>query len=265
MAISLASISKTTAKQPITVLHGNPGIGKSTFGAMAEAPIFLPTEDGQGSLNVDAFPMITDWNQVIEAITALYTEKHQYKTLVVDSLSALELLIHAQVARDNNKSSVDDIPYGKGHALAVQYWQQLLDGVTALRNDKGMVPLLIAHSEVQRFDAPDVDSYDRYTLSLHKRVSSLLYERADIIAFCTWRTVIKKEEVGFNKKVSRGVGTGERLMHLIEKPAYLAKNRYSLPETLPLDWSAFNTALSTAMSTATGTTTKQQAKPATEQ
>ena len=257
MALSLASIAKTKTKPPITVLHGNPGIGKSTWGANASAPIFIPTEDGQGSLGVDAFPLIGSWDQMLEAITALYSEKHQFQTVVVDSLSALELLIHAQVARDHNKTSIDEIPYGKGHAIAVQYWQQFLDGITALRNDKGMMPILIAHSEVQRFDAPDVDSYDRYSLSLHKRVSALLYERADIIAFCTWRTIVKKEDVGFNKKLSKGVGTGERLMHLIEKPAYLAKNRYSLPDTLPLDWSAFNQALSNAMGN-----NQQQAKPA---
>lgn len=247
MALSLASIAKTTTKPPIMVLHGNPGIGKSTFGANAASPIFIPTEDGQGSLGVDAFPLISSWDQMLEAITALYTEQHQFQTVVVDSLSALELLIHARVAKDNNKTSVDEIPYGKGHALAIEYWQQFLDGITALRNDKGMTPIMIAHSEVQRFDAPDVDSYDRYSLSLNKRVSALLYERADIIAFCTWRTIVKKEDVGFNKTLSKGIGTGERLMHLVEKPAYLAKNRYALPETLPLDWAAFNNALSTAM------------------
>jgi hypothetical protein len=28
-------------------------------------------------------------------------------------------------------------------------------------------------------------------------------------------------------------------MHTEERPAYLAKNRYELPETLPLDWAKF--------------------------
>ena len=35
------------------------------------------------------------------------------------------------------------------------------------------------------------------------------------------------------------LGTGKRVMHTEERPAYLAKNRYELPETLPLDWSEF--------------------------
>ena len=50
---------------------------------------------------------------------------------------------------------------------------------------------------------------------------------------------ITKADVGFSKKVARALGTGKRVMHTEERPAYLAKNRYELPETLPLDWSEF--------------------------
>jgi hypothetical protein len=39
------------------------------------------------------------------------------------------------------------------------------------------------------------------------------------------------------------VSSGERLLHLVERPAYIAKNRYSLPESLPLSWPAFEAAL----------------------
>jgi hypothetical protein len=51
--------------------------------------------------------------------------------------------------------------------------------------------------------------------------------------------------VGFNNKVSRGISTGERLLHTSEKPAYLAKNRYSLPDILPLEWSTLAEAMTT--------------------
>jgi hypothetical protein len=55
--------------------------------------------------------------------------------------------------------------------------------------------------------------------------------------------VTKETEVGFNKEVRRGITTGERLMYTTEKPAYLAKNRYGLPDQLPLSWEAFATAI----------------------
>jgi hypothetical protein len=226
-------------KPPVTVIHGSPGVGKSSFGAAAPGAIFIPTEDGLGGLSVDAFPLATTFDVVIEAISLLYTEKHDFKTVVVDSLSALETLIHAKVAKDNDKTSVESVPYGRGYKLALEYWQQFLDGITALRDHKGMTPILIAHSEIVKYDAPDTDSYDRFVISMHKHAMSMIYEGADIIGFATWRTHVVQKDAGFNKKITKGIGTGERLLHLVERPAYIAKNRYGMPETIPLSWDAF--------------------------
>lgn len=248
MAISLASIQKggTPGRPPVVCLHGGPGIGKTTFAASAPDPVFIRTEDGLGSLTPDAFPVARSWPEVMEAMGVLYTEDHGYKTAVIDSLSALEPLIWKQVAADHNKDSVEDLGYGKGYVLALDYWAQFLQGVAALRDDKGMTPILIAHSDVIRYDSPEVEPFDRYQIKLHKRAFQLLYERADIIGFANWRTHVVKAEVGFNQRVARGVGTGERLLHLVEKPAYIAKNRYGLIETLPLSWQAFADAMTAA-------------------
>jgi hypothetical protein len=40
-----------------------------------------------------------------------------------------------------------------------------------------------------------------------------------------------------------GVGRGERVMYTEERPAYKAKNHFSLPHELPLSWDAFVTAM----------------------
>ena len=39
---------------------------------------------------------------------------------------------------------------------------------------------------------------------------------------------------GFNNTKNRGVTTGERLLHLVENPAYMAKNRYGCPEEIEM-------------------------------
>lgn len=260
MAFDISSIKKGgSIKPPIVVIHGPPGIGKTTFSACAESPVFLMTEDGLGNLGPDHFPVITQWPEVMEAMTVLYSEDHPYKTVVIDSMSALEPMIWAQVAKDANKSSIEDLGYGKGYVLAMDYWGTLLQGVIALRDQRGILPILIAHSEVTRFDSPEVEPYDRYTIKLHKRAFHMLYERADVIGFSNWRTLVTrdKDPTAFqSKKASspekilnvRGVGTGERLLHLVERPAYVAKNRYGMPETIPLDWPSFIGAMSVAQS-----------------
>ena len=42
---------------------------------------------------------------------------------------------------------------------------------------------------------------------------------------------------------TRAVSTGQRVLHVEERPAFLAKNRYSLPAELPLKWDAIKDAI----------------------
>jgi hypothetical protein len=43
--------------------------------------------------------------------------------------------------------------------------------------------------------------------------------------------------------VTRALGSGERLLHTAERPAFLAKNRYALPDTLEMSWAALTEAM----------------------
>jgi hypothetical protein len=90
---------------------------------------------------------------------------------------------------------------------------------------------------------PDFDSRPRYVIKLHSKASALLQEHSDIVLFANYRVSTVKSDVGFNKKVTRALGSGERLLHTAERPAFLAKNRYGLPDTLPLSWAALAEAL----------------------
>lgn len=140
-------------------------------------------------------------------------------------------------------SSIEDAGYGKGYVAALNLWRQYIDGLNALRDDRGMAVVQIAHTDIKRFDSPEHDPYDRYVIKLHARAAALLQEHSDIVLFANYRISTVKADVGFNKKVSRAVGSGERVIHTVERPAFLAKNRYDLPDTLPLEWSAFAQAM----------------------
>jgi hypothetical protein len=80
-------------------------------------------------------------------------------------------------------------------------------------------------------------------IKLQARASALLQEHSDVVLFANYRISVSKSDVGFNKKVTRALGSGARVMHTEERPAFLAKNRYGLPETLPLEWSEFLAAM----------------------
>lgn len=237
--INLNSISKTrrASQPPRVVIHGPHGVGKSTLGANAYNPIFLPLEDGLTGLEVNAFPLMRTWAELKQALTTLETESHDFGTVVVDSLDWLEPLIWAEICRKHNKDSIEAFGYGKGYVEALPLWRDFLDTLDRLRS-RGMASILIAHSEIKRFDAPDSDPFDRYGIKLHKGASALVQEWGDIIGFAQFETTVKKTETGFGAVKTRGIGTGRRLLHVVETPAFVAKNRYGMPQTLPLDWAA---------------------------
>jgi hypothetical protein len=243
MAISLASLSKHTQKPPRIVIHGEPGVGKTTFATCAPSPVVIQTEDGLGNLDATAFPLATSFDDVMQALVSLYQEDHQFRTLVVDSLDWLEPLVWARVCADNKIDSIEKLGYGKGYVEALAYWRQFFDGITALRDQKGMTIVMTAHSEIKRVEDPMLPAYDTRDLKLHKRAAALAEEFADVILFAAVQTNTVTEESGFNNKRVRAVTTGNRVMHTVGQPAFLAKNRFSLPPLLPLAWADFAEAM----------------------
>lgn len=239
----LASIRRgPQARPPIITIYGGGGIGKSSFAAAAPAPIFIQTEDGLGSIDTSSFPLAKCYGDVVGAIEALLTEQHSYQTVVLDSLDHLEPMVWAETARRHGKADIEAFGYGKGFLFAQDVWRELLAGLIALR-ERGMAVVLIAHSDVKRYEDPVSEPYDRYVLKLHKLASALIVESSDVVGFAAERVIVKTSETGFNKTITRGISTGERLLHVTEKPAYVAKNRYTLPDTLPLSWDALVAAM----------------------
>src|SRR5688572_16219699 len=99
-------------KPPRIVLYGVRGIGKTTFGASAPSPIFIRTEDGLAGLEVDTFDLATSYQDVVQQIRHLIDAQHNYKTLVLDSMSVLEQLIWEHVCvkyRDQKGNSMSSI------------------------------------------------------------------------------------------------------------------------------------------------------------
>ena len=222
------------------MLYGVHGIGKSTWGAQAEYPVFIQTEDGLGEIECARFPLAEDYSQVIEALSELYSEEHDYRTVVIDTLDWLERLIWADVCRRRGMECIEDIGYGKGYVFALTHWREVLEGLTALRNDRGMMVILIAHSQIEKFQSPTADTYDRYSPRLHKHASAMVQEWADEVLFATYKVQTKQVDEGFDRKRTRAVGQPERVVYTTEGPAHVAKHRIpNLPDELPLDYRAY--------------------------
>ncbi len=241
MAFNLGSIIRSSKpKPPKMTIFGVAGIGKTTFATSAPNPIVIRTEDGLSGIDVPTFPeLIKTYDDIMEAIGVLYNEDHDFKTVVIDSLDWLEPIVAMHVCKVNLWPNLEHPGYGKGYIATLESWREIMDGLNALRDERDMAIIMTAHSQIAKFDAPDTESYSRYVLKLHRLVAALVLEGSDVVGFANYRTSIVKADAGFGKKNSRGVGAGERQLHLEERPGYIAKQRYNCPETIPLDWESF--------------------------
>ena len=221
------------------MLYGTHGIGKSTFGAQAPRPIFIQTEDGLSEIDCDHFPLATSYAEVVQSLMDLYTDQHDYQAVVIDSLDWLERLIWAEVCRERSVRTIEDIGYAKGYTFAISQWREILEGLDALRNERSMMVILLAHARIERFENPETDTYDRYSPRLHKLASAIVQEWCDEVLFATYRVNTKHIDEGFGRTKAKGIGTGERIIRTTERPAHVAKNRLSLPEELPLAWNEY--------------------------
>jgi len=247
MAVPLANIRRNKPKPPRIIPYGESGLGKTTFAVSAPNPIVIQTEDGLGILDVPAFPKAQSFAEVMESIDSLLTEDHEFKTVVIDSLDWLEPLIWAEVCENftDNKGnvkplkSIEDAGYGKGYVDALSYWRAFFDHITRLRDERGMIIIMTAHSTIVKVEDPSFPAYDSHSLKLHKRACALAEEYADIIGYCELETFTKTEETGFNQKRTRATTSGTRVIHLEGSAAFTAKNRYQMPAKLELDWHQF--------------------------
>lgn len=248
MAFNLSAVSTApTMKPPRLIVYGPHGIGKTTFASAAPAPILFPLEDGIGRLTIPHIPRdeLKTYADVIGWLGSLLTNDHQYATVIIDSLDWLEPLVWAETCRRHGATDIEKIGggFGKGYVAASDVWREFFDALLSLRDQKSMQVILLAHTEIKRFDDPSADPYDRYQIKLQPRAAALAQEWADAVLFANFKSYTKTTDAGFNRKVTRGVGLGERVAYTEERPQHYAKNRYALPPEIPFSYPAFEAAL----------------------
>ena len=221
----------------IAVAYGPPGIGKSTFAAGSNNPIFVGPERN-GALNANKLTRSKSHDQLCQQIRDLISgkyDKHNFRTLVLDSVDMHEKVIHEKiVAKEPGKSMATAMKgFGKAYNFAGTKLYEIRDLMDQLRDKKEMNIIVLGHSIVSKFEDPMLNiSYDQYEMCLHKtkRVdyNNVFMDWANMVLFLTWE----------NYKVEDGAGAvsiGKRKILTEFRPSHYAKNRYNLPYEIEMD------------------------------
>ena len=243
MAIDLKLLSKPQGQRPVIMtLFGEGGMGKTTLAAMMPKPVFIRTEDGTTSLvgndEVSLFPLATKSQDVLEAIEALATQKHEYKTLVLDSITQLATMIESEiVAADPKAKSINQAGggYGAGYNTAAERHRLIREWAGALAYDKGMNVVFIGHADTETLDLPDYDPYARYTIRMHKRSIPHYTDNCDLVGLIRLKTYTS----GTGDK-KRAISTGEREIICHPQAASVTKNRFGIDKPIAFTFDGGN-------------------------
>jgi hypothetical protein len=247
--MTLAAITSGIIRAPYRLLvHGKDGVGKSTFGSNAPKAVFLGTEDGTGHLNVSRFPAPETWEDVLDAVRTLSADPGGYRSLVIDSIDWAEPLLWRYVCRQAGVDTIEEVGggYGKGYQASIDGWRVLLAELEKLQTTRDMHIVLLAHSVIRKFANPEGEDYDRYVLAMHDKSAALMRQWVKGVYFANFETFAVAKKKG--EKV-KGVTTGARLLWTQPAATYDAKDRYFLPDNIPLDWGDFEAAVAKASPT----------------
>ena len=227
----LARVRRGKIAAPIKALvYGVEGVGKSTLGAGLPDPLFICAESGTEQLDVARLPEPRAGGEVLQALDELAAGGHGYQSLVVDTLDWLEPLVWEHLVRKHKWQSIESPGYGKGYVEALSEWRDLLRRLDLVRA-QGMHVLLLGHSTVRRVSPPDLEPFDRYSLKINEKAAALVREWSDAVLFAQYEVATSK---GKQDRVARAYSTGERVLRTVYSASWDAKNRWGLPETVPM-------------------------------
>ena len=229
MNFTLTSGKIETAKK--VVIYGPEGIGKSTLASKFPGTVFIDTEGSTKELDVVRYPTPTEWFNILDEIDDCIVNT-PCKTLVIDTADWAEQLCSREVCKRLKVSGIEDVGYGKGYVYLSEYFSELLKAC-----DKciaaGINVVFTAHAFMRKFEQPDeMGAYDRWEMKLTKKDAPMLKEWADMVLFCNYKTNVITDQATKSKKATGG----SRVMYAAHHPCWDAKNRYGLPDSMPMSF-----------------------------
>lgn len=231
----LSSIKKPDDRPAIVTVLGDSGLGKTSLACTFPKPIVIRAEDGLSAIpsdkRPDAFPVIQKVDDVWDQLMALIKEDHDYKTVIIDSVTALERIFIQHVIDNDPKNprSINQAMggYGAGLAAVATMHQRVRKACGMLNDRKNMNVVFVAHADTETVELPDQDPYTRYSLRLGKRSVAPYVDDSDVVGFLKLQTFTTGD--GDRKKA---MSDGTRLLVCYATASNVSKNRYGIEDDI---------------------------------
>lgn len=233
----LSSISKPQSKFRLFTIYGGAGVGKTSLAATFDKPIFMRFEDGVQGQDVDCFPVVHSFADATSQLMALINEQHEYKTLVIDSVTKAERVFIEEILQSNksNPHAVESKAlakalggYGAGYQALANYHQRIRNAAQILVDKKDMTIVFIGHADIETVDLPDSIPFNRFSLKMNKQGMAHYVDDVDCVAFMRLETFVMTDE---NKK-SKARSSGERILQVNSAASSISKNRMNIADDL---------------------------------
>lgn len=231
----LSTIEKPRNRGAICTITGDAGLGKTSLSATFPKCIFIRAEDGMQGINgqerPDAFPLICSVENLWDQLKALITEDHDYRTLVIDSVTQLDTIFTEHIIDSDPKKPRSIAQalggYGAGFQALSSLHGRVRRAAGLLNQRKDMNIVFIAHAETSTIELPDQDPYTRYDIRMHKKSVSHYIDNVDLVGFLKLETFTTGD--GERKKA---ISDGTRVLVTYATAANVSKNRYGITEDL---------------------------------
>jgi hypothetical protein len=243
-------------------------MGKTTIATQAPASLLIPLEVGYAGIVTAKTPMLQtldEFMQLLTEITALAQRgQFPYRTIVIDSATALERQIHEYVLRQDplysptakKTISMESAHggYGKAYSLANTMTSQVLGLLDQLAVHAGINIIVTCHVFASKLMDPTTGEYESWDLLLHSPKNQKTYGKremltqwADIVGFLYEPIFLSKADgATMTRATSQNKG---RMLGLSRVPSYVAGNRFGVMGEIQIPpppnngWNAFAHAL----------------------
>jgi len=260
----LSKAAKPKARPPMISIVGSPGTGKTSLGAMFPQSIMLMAEDGASvfeNWDDDAKPAVlprlpkaskdevgnlrSTRENLLAIMDELISTDHEYKTLVVDSITSLDTLFGHEIALRDGVNTVADASGGfhKGYTEVASWHADFVYKCEQLRAVKKMGIVFLAHTGIKKIrNRPDsAADYSVFSMDMDNQALSIYTSQCDAVLYLVKEEFVQGSETnrkGQTTKYGRLMQTGERKLITTGdgQVGYInAKNRYNMPAEIPVE------------------------------